>query len=226
MGLDMLEIVMEVEDEFDIKIADEAATSMRQIGDMARFVTWKLRSRWPRVPCPTARSFYVFRKALLECVPVNRRDVRPASKLAEIIPVWSRRRLLNALADAELWLPELERSRAVNWLGVALAIAVGVSVAIALGVSIGIFLGLIVGVMSLYVTGMLIYWSTIPLAICFPSGCRSVGDFVCRGTPTYENDDEIDPDVLDRVRRIVSEQMRVPIDQLSGQTRFVEDLDI
>ena len=66
MGLDGVELVMEFEDEFHVTIEDEVAGSLQTIGDVARYVTWQRRSKWPRVSCPTTRTFYETHRLLCE----------------------------------------------------------------------------------------------------------------------------------------------------------------
>ena len=226
MGLEGVELVMEFEDEFDVTIEDEVAGSLQTIGDVARFVTWQRRSKWPRVSCPTRRTFYEIRRSLLERLPVKRCDIRPSTKLNDLIPRWSRRRIFKALSKRSLWVPELQPPGVMSLIGFVLALAAGVEVGILSGLSSGIVLGIIIGFITLYATLSVVYWITIPFAICFPKGYETVGDLVRRATPNYGTQDEIDTKVLYRVRLIVSEQMGVPIEKLSPQTSFTKDLHI
>ena len=107
MGLDGVELAMNIEDEFDIRIEDEAAVSLQTIGDLARYVTWQTRSKWPRFSCPTAKSFYEIRRLCREKLPAERCDIRPSARLNELIPWWLRRRFLRSLERRSLWVPEL-----------------------------------------------------------------------------------------------------------------------
>ncbi len=226
MGLDGVELVMEFEDEFGVTIEDEVAGSLQTIGDVARYVTWQMRSKWPRVSCPTAKSFYEIRRLLLEKLPVRRRDIRPSTRLNDLIPWRLRRCFLRSLKRKSLWVPELQRPRVMGWIGIVLTLAAGVSAGVLSGLSGGIVLGIIVGFITLYAIGIAISWITIPFAVCFPAGYGTVGDFVRRTTPNYTAQDEIDASVFDRVRRIVSEQIGVAIEKLAAQTSFAKDLHI
>ena len=226
MGLAGVELVMEFEDEFDVTIVDEVAGSLQTIGDVARFVTWQMRSKWPKVSCPTGKTFYEIRRLLREQLPVQRRDIRPSTRLNELIPCGLRRRLLKSLSRRSFWVPELQPSRGMSWIGIVLALAAGVSVGVLSGLSAGILFGIILGFITLYATWMVVYWITIPFTVCFPAGYETVGDLVCRATPNYDAQDEIDAGVFDRVRRIVSEQMGVAIEKLAAQTSFAKDLHI
>ena len=226
MGLDGVELVMEFEDEFDVTIEDEVAGSLQTIGDVARYVTWQRRSKWPKVPCPTTKSFYEIRRLLCEKLPVKRREIRPSTKLDDLIPRRSRRRIFKSLSKRSLWVPELQPPGVMSLIGFVLALAAGVKVGILSGLSGGIVLGIIIGFITLYATLSVVYWITIPLAVCFPKGYETIGDLVRRATPNYDRQDEIDTKVLYRVRLIVSEQMGVPIKKLAPQTNFIKDLHI
>lgn len=226
MGLDGVELVMNIEDEFDIKIEDEATVSLQTIGDLARYVTWQLRSKWPRVSCPTTKSFYEIRRLLRQKLPVKRRDIRPSTRLNELIPRRLRRRILRSLEHRSHWVPELQRPRVLVRIGIVLAVAAGVSVGIPLGIFAGVLDGVVCGFITLYAIGIAIFWTTIPVAVCFPAGYETVGDLVRRTTPNYDAQDEIDTIVLYRVRRIVSEQMGVEIETLAAQTSFAKNLHI
>ena len=226
MGLDGVELVMEFEDEFDVTIEDEVAASLQTIGDVARYVTWQMRSKWPRVSCPTTKSFYEVRKLLCEKLAVKRRDIRPSTKLNGLIPRRLRRRIFKALSKRSLWVPELQLPLVMNWMGLVLVLASGIGVGVSSGLAGGIILGIIAGFITLYLMLAAFYWITLPLAVSFPSGYETIGDLVRRVTPNYDAKDEIDVRVLDRVRRIVSEQMGVPIEKLAPQTSFTKDLHI
>ena len=226
MGLDGVELVMEFEDEFDVTIEDEVAGSLKTIGDLARYVTWQMRSKWPRVSCPTTKTFYEIRHLLCEELPVESCDIRPSTRLNELIPCRLRGRILRSLSRRSLWVPDLQPSRVMSWIGIVLAPAAGVSVGVLSGLSAGILFGIILGFITLYATWMVVYWITIPFTVWFPAGYETVGDLVRRATPNYDAQDEIDAGVLDRVRRIVSEQMGVAIEKLAPQTNFLKDLHI
>lgn len=226
MGLDGVELVMEFEDEFDVTFEDEVAGSFKTIGDVARHITWQFRSKWPRASCPTSKNYYETRKLLCEKLSVNRCDIKPSSMLNEVIPVRLRRKILKSLRSRLPVVPELEPPGIMNSIGFVLALIIGVSTGVLSGVSAGLVVGIISGFISLYVMLMAYYFISLPFTVCFPKGCETVGDLVRRSTLDYEPQDEIDVDVLNKVRSIVSEQMYVPIEELSAQTNFVDDLKI
>jgi acyl carrier protein len=85
MGLDTVELVMEVEDEFGISVADADAEMIQTVGQLHAYVCHRLRPRGETI-CPSARAFYRFRRALLARQPVPRRCVRPSSRITRLLP--------------------------------------------------------------------------------------------------------------------------------------------
>jgi acyl carrier protein len=85
MGMDTIEIVLEVEDEFGIRIPDEDAAMLQTVGQLHAYVCHLLRPRAEAV-CPSAQAFYRFRRALLARQPVPRRCVRPSSRISRLLP--------------------------------------------------------------------------------------------------------------------------------------------
>ena len=60
MGLDGVELVMEFEDEFDIKISDAEAQKMQTVGDTFDFIVKELKVRivaTTRAVCPVPHLF-------------------------------------------------------------------------------------------------------------------------------------------------------------------------
>ena len=226
MGLDGVELVMEFEDEFDVTIEDEVAGSLKTIGDVARYVTWQMRSKWPRVSCPTTKCFYEIRRLLLEKLPVKRRDIRPSTRLNDLITRRLRRRILKSLSKRSLWVPTLQPPGVMKWIGLVFGLAAGLTVGVFSTLAGQIVGGIVLGVITFYATWTASYLFSTPFAVRFPVGYETVGDLVRRATPNYESQDEINTNVLDRIRLIVSQQMGVPIEKLAAQTNFTHDLHI
>jgi acyl carrier protein len=85
MGMDLIELVMEVEDEFEFSLPDADAELIRTVGQLHAYVCHRLRPRGEAV-CPSARAFYQFRRALLARQPLPRRCVRPSSRISRLLP--------------------------------------------------------------------------------------------------------------------------------------------
>jgi hypothetical protein len=111
MGLDTVELVMEMEDRFGISIPDEDASRMVTVGDTLDYIVRKLQHRLPggEDRCPSQRAFYRLRRDLVAAYGVPPRSVRPGSRIGALIPVGPARGTWTAFAQ-RLRLP-LESTR-------------------------------------------------------------------------------------------------------------------
>jgi len=88
--MDDVEIVLEVEDAFDIHIDDAEAASVTTVGDLAELVQQKLAEDGrvagtePTI-CRSARTFYTVRQYLTGHLRVDRTDVRRDSKVLGLL---------------------------------------------------------------------------------------------------------------------------------------------
>ena len=128
MGLDAVEILMAVEDAFDVRLEDVEAEKIRTPGDLIGVVMQKV-ARADVSVCLTQRAFNLLRQALLRHLPLKRRDVAPSVRLANLVPKTNRATLLENLA-AELKtgpLPALVRPPLLIYLLTAQSTAVGIT---------------------------------------------------------------------------------------------------
>ena len=72
MGLETVELIMEVEDEFNIQIPDEDAQHIETCGQLHAYVLHRLCPS-AGAPCPTAAAFYRLRRSIL-APPHSRRS--------------------------------------------------------------------------------------------------------------------------------------------------------
>jgi len=88
MGLDVVELVMRTEDEFGISLTDDEAASAQTVGDLYQLVLSKLDVT---PSCLSSKAFYRTRQALVDCLHVPRRSIRPSSDLEALFPVPTRK---------------------------------------------------------------------------------------------------------------------------------------
>ena len=101
MGLDFVELIMQLEDEFAVSISDEVAATLTTVGATVDYIVDELRRRAP--VCPSAQSFYRLRESLVARCGARRNEVRldaPMGRLAR-----KRRREWPAIAS-HAWLRE------------------------------------------------------------------------------------------------------------------------
>jgi acyl carrier protein len=135
MGIDILELVMEMEDTFDIRIPDDDYAGLRTVGDLHDYIV----NRMNRSDCPvserdqiclTTATFVRIRRALVSLFGLSRRSVRTSSSVDEIVPRNDRQKMWNQFQDViGLKLPSLHRPR---WIVVTLIAIVAVLAALVL----------------------------------------------------------------------------------------------
>ncbi|MCE5241295.1 acyl carrier protein, partial [bacterium] len=181
MGLNAIEIIMALEDEFRIDLPDKELADVRTVGDLYEVVMAKLGRPVGDGVCMTSRVFYRLRRGLQEVTGLRRRDITPATPLAEALPAWARRRRWGTWSEsAGVALPQLQLPR-------PLAIAVGLATLL---ICLGLAWSLYQADIAWYVAWPLVvvWWLPVvlvvaavqklasPLAVLFPTGVRTVGD--------------------------------------------------
>jgi hypothetical protein len=92
MGLETVAIVMNLEEEFEISIPDDDAEKIQTLGDTLRYIVRRLAQIHNPGYCASARTFYRLRRALIQDYGVERVEVRPDARLAELVPPGPRRK--------------------------------------------------------------------------------------------------------------------------------------
>lgn len=108
MGLDGVELVMDIEDEFGLTIPDDEAFRLETVGDVIDYIVARLRERAgpPAGGCPSARTFYRLRAELAARLGVPRGAVRRGRTVGELVPPGPGRRGWTGLARAVGLRPE------------------------------------------------------------------------------------------------------------------------
>ena len=98
MGMDAVELLMDIEDRFEISIPDAEAqhldTPRKLIAWVSAAVCVSQEQR-----CVSQRSFYRVRKLLMAATGVDRRHIGPRTALDSIVPLAARRRRWPAVAS-------------------------------------------------------------------------------------------------------------------------------
>jgi acyl carrier protein len=107
MGLDTVELVIDVEKRFDISIPNHEAENIYTVQDFADCVFNKVLIR-PTLTCKSRILFYRFRAFLVDKLSVSRNEVLLKTKISDLIPVdrlkWTWKTLET---DLEVELPAL-----------------------------------------------------------------------------------------------------------------------
>jgi acyl carrier protein len=112
LGLDIVEMILEIEDEFDIRFVEAELQEVETVWDLHLLVCGKLGIEAYRRPqargCPSSRAFYRLRSAMVETLGVPRRSIAPRTRLTDIPRLFRRWRQVGQ--KARLRFP----ARAVN----------------------------------------------------------------------------------------------------------------
>lgn len=230
MGLDAVEILMELEDAFEVTLDESDAATIDTPRDLIEAVMRKLKPADSTI-CLTQRAFNRVRKALLQHLPLKRRQVRPASRLKDLVPrdkrvpLWAD--LPNALNIGPL--PELIRPPAF--------VALFAVFSLGLGLSAGLFLprllpaageGLRAGAgLAVAALAQTCFWIALtPLRKEFPSEVATVGDL--SRWITGHTSDLADPATPGRwTREQVAARVReVLIEYLGCERNYREDASL
>lgn len=231
MGLDSVELVLQVEDAFGFSIPEEEAADMTTVGKLYDYVLAH-RFRGKQDACLSSVTFYKIRRALMSALKIPRHAVRVSTDLQEIIPN-HRRRAWRAIADASsLRLPILQRPRWIVMIATLTAIALGAATSILLGLA-PFRGGVMVAILSAGVFGYALFWLTTFLAYEFPRDVATVGQ-LAKATlarnyqPIVAEVKKLttDAEIWDILRRIVGQQLGVQPDLLTKETNFVKDLHV
>lgn len=232
MGLEGVEIVMAVEDAFDIQIADAEAEKILTPRQLIDLVQGKVAMTSTSV-CLTQRSFNLLRKSLMRHGGWKRKQIIPAAALDELIPRGRRRPLL-AKVTQELEIKKPPALSLPNWmnallLGGALFTGLPAAFVAARLVSVSVAVFIFIGV-AILTAGIALRLSK-PLRKDFPKELRTIGglarwvmthkpDLATATAPAWTRDQ-----IAARVREIVVDVLDCKPD-FSEDANFVKDLGL
>lgn len=243
MGLDGVELVMRVEDEFGLTIEDREAESLFTPRQLVELVMVKV-GRTDHAVCLTQRAFHRVRRTMMRHLTLPRAAIRSETSMEQLIPPDNRRRILSEMlvtleiADAMPLVCSQSLHRAI--LATAL-IAGGLLAWGVFGAGRGSeslllrllseFTPFLVGAIGAGIAGFLGFRLTRHWQIYFPPNLASVGHFTrwvmartlpSLGAPPGQWSRE---QVAARVREIVVAQLGCDA-TYSEDARFVEDLGL
>ncbi len=218
MGLGLVELVLATEEHFGITIPDDDLPGTTTVGDLAALVVRLSEKRGGKSPpCRTSRAFYRLRRALVRAAGVERSRVTPSALVGELVPPFQRRRVWKAVRADGIVLPRLMVSRV---LGTTILLG-SVVVPVVLGIALSRPLLLLLPVPSFMVALVLLQ----PLRLALPPGCRTVGDLAESVSHQAPIVGPLSPDEVEAaVRSLVAEHLDVPLEKVTPNARFIEDL--
>lgn len=227
MGLEIVELIMRVEEEFEIAIEDEEASYISTVGELHLCILTKLGLAGAS-GCQSSATFYQMRRALMEIADVSRAAIRPDTPTAPLLPEPNRRaqwKTLSELTGATL--PPLERPR-------VLAKSIGMGGAL-IGVSslACVFVSPALAASSA-LTGAVAYvgarkWSD-RYATLLPAQCATVGDLshavikLNYGINLERGPKRSEAEIWEKLREIMVDELDIEPDEITKDAQFVRDL--
>jgi len=234
MGLDLVELVIDVETAFGISIPNEDASKIITVGQLYDYIIANLPAQETK-RCLSAAAFYQFRRALTDQFDVDRREVRPSTLIGSIVPERKRRSDWQLLGRRLDWrVPTLVRPA---WMSVAFfGILLGwMAMTIAVwGRTAGFSLSAIPFVIAAIFFGTLLLLLaalrlTSPFATRFARECLTVRGTVQAalalnyGKVSLQRSGWNRQEVWECLRAIIVEQLGVAPEQVVESAEFVKD---
>lgn len=239
MGLDVVELVMEVEDAFDISIPDDDFEEIMTVGDLHDYIVKRRcvedpdrnEPTRPNV-CLTAMAFVRIRSVLVSKLGIERSTIRPETGITDMLPRSNRRLQWRQLQDALPWnLPALVRPEWLVWIlviAVAATFIIGMRLAARGGhLDWGLFAGsiLLVTFLSLFLARLTRRFAVIPRTACATVGGLAhvtVSRNFCALQEQYNGFST--SDIWGALKAIVVDQLDVSPDAVTREAHFVNDL--
>lgn len=231
MGLDGVELVLTVEERYQIRLPDAACSRVGTVADLAALIITQLPT--PTGACPTARTFFRLRKTFVRQWGIHRREVRPDTPLETLFPRPLRQRRWETLAE-EHALPSLTLSAAALRTFAALAILLLLAwcaAIVAFVLKIGPWWGVwaVVAFVMPWLSTLALVHSLDRWATEIPEGYVTLGDLVRRSAAEPLPADSgarllAEQEILEEVRGLTAAQMNLPLEKVRPESRFAIDL--
>ena len=229
MGLDTVELVMDVEESFGIEIPDDDAQLIVTVGDLFEFIKSQTELA-PTGTCLTAATFYDVRRAFNH-LGINER-FGPSTQLGLIVPTKERRSFWTNLSlVANLKFPDLVRPSWVVAVNILIVVAASLLTAlIAAGQDINGTKFAVTLIACLALFGWVTAIATKPFATRFASDVntfRGLSERLLALNASTQQDKHgpVGPnDIWVILRELIVNQLGVDADEVTPTANFVKDL--
>lgn len=234
MGLDTVELVMTIEESFDIQIPDVHAEKMRTVGDVYDYIlAAKQANQTQRGACLTAATFYKIRRELCPLLDVAPNSLRPRTDITTVIPASQRRWIWQELRQRlHVLMPPLNRP---VWCLTVLPLLVMI-VSVAAGFiaidRLGTCVATTIVMLTLSVAGTAAAWMTTPLAVHPAENIRTLGGLSTvvlaynQAAISTETGSWDKGEIWEALRVIIADQVGVPIEHVVREASFVDDFGV
>jgi CBS domain containing-hemolysin-like protein len=97
MGLDYTEIIMWLEQDFNIEIDDEsiAKQEYETVGGLYFYILERMKKQSSTIACPNVPVFFHLRDAFVNCAHVDKSAIKTSTQLKCLIPIVGRKKVCN-----------------------------------------------------------------------------------------------------------------------------------
>ena len=222
MGLDMVELVLVIEDEFDIYMADEEWENLSTPDDIAAHI-YDRYQKSDSDKCSSQVAFYQLRNLLLKNFDLEQKDIQPHSKTEDILKGDMRKNWhkLNELLGNKLYPRYLELQELVWWKHIVIIIPI---TAMLLWLSGNLIFSIPIALILYSILRGLI---SVYFGIIIPQRYQKLSSLLkylddCGTLSPYKTKEKI----LKRVIELSSEELCIPIDQIRRDFKYVDDLGV
>jgi len=229
MGLDSVELIMDVENTFQITISDPEAENISTVGDMYELVLKKIDYSDNHL-CKTQVLFYKMREILSRHCHINRKTISPNTNLNDLFERDTIKSKWKAIQDElHITIPDLQRSDNLNsfltWTSFFLVGFGLILIFIAFKFSLYY---LILYSFAFFLLTHLIWRLTRHLKIYPIHG--TMREFIHGITPIYLKDKDISVndtnDILTILKYVIHDKIGAELEEITLDAHFVDDLGI
>lgn len=235
MGMDGIELVLEVENVFNITISDQEAAQIITVGDLYNCVLSKVKAAEEGNKdkiCMTARAFYQLRRGLADYFRLDTKQIHPNTLTAPIFAPDHRNRSWKNLAkQLNLRFPRLKTPAWLLGLEVLMFVLFSAGLFRAMYQTNAFFpLILILCFLILYlkwISPQKARWFVLEI----PPNCQTMGHFAKSLLPLNysriaQQESGYKEEIWHTLCDIISDQLGVAKSKLTPQTDFVKDLNV
>lgn len=232
MGLDSIELLIEVEKAFDISIPDEEAEKIINVGDLHNTVLKHLNQK-ETDKCKSQSLYYNLRKNLSESYNIPKQNILPNFSLNNIFPVKKRRKVYSDYAiENNLILPSLTLNKPwrifLTFIGISTILG-----GLALSVILKSYYDYPIWIYIIPIIGIIItiYLSKIlePLRrTIHPDSLRNFTREVLtlNYSRLYKNQEVNRKEIETIINNIISDKIGLSLEEISPEKKFHDDLGI
>lgn len=233
MGLDAVELVMDIEEAFDIQIPDERAAEIVTVGQLYDLILEACPARRRDGMCMSAATFRLIRRAMQSELGLDVRRLRPRDTVDSVFPPDRRQQAWSRLSDTlNLRFPKLARPNWITALAAMAMLITGVGCGYLSYLLFGSAVALVFGAAATVVSGLILERATTVFAVSpresFTTFRGLTGVVLAHNYATLSRrfNTWAPSDIWEALQTIITEQLGVKPELITPETSFVNDLGL